>query len=255
MKKLRNLRNLLLIICFISVVCVIITLGWVNHVDFERSVINAELRELEIIAKSASHDIENRVLEIKQEPLYIEKLVRHINQEASFTTFVLDNKHIIVSDPIKAHIGRNIFQIGSEALSPQELFNLKVFLEKIDANISGTAQLMFPARDRGEKKEMKLFAFSRVHRPEGFYSVVVTERLSALINPIHRNLRDIFVLFGLFFFLLLILGYLFYRNQKRKFQLEITSRALEIINKQLHCEIEDYRCIEKKLKNNPRGAK
>jgi len=168
---------------------------------------------------------------------------------------VLDNKHIIVSDPIKAHIGRNIFQIGSEALSPQELFNLKVFLEKIDANISGTAQLMFPARDRGEKKEMKLFAFSRVHRPEGFYSVVVTERLSALINPIHRNLRDIFVLFGLFFFLLLILGYLFYRNQKRKFQLEITSRALEIINKQLHCEIEDYRCIEKKLKNNPRGAK
>ncbi|MDD4899052.1 MAG: hypothetical protein PHT31_02105 [Candidatus Omnitrophica bacterium] len=255
MRHIKKLKNLLQVVFISFALCAIVILGWVNHIDFERSVINAELRELEIIAKSASHDIENRVLEIRQEPLYIENLVQHINRETAFTTFVLDKKHIIVSDPVKAEIGKSFFKIGSAGLNPQELFALKFFLEKIDASISGTAVLVFPVREKTRKKEMKLFAFSRAHRPDGFYSVVVTESLAALVNPIHRNLRDIFVLIGLFFFLLLVLGYVFYRNQRHKFQLEITSRALEIINKQLHCEIEDYRCIERNLKNHRRGVK
>ncbi len=231
---------------------IILTLGWVNHRDFERSVINAELRELLIIAKSASHDIESRILGIKQEPQYIDKLIQHINDEEKFTTFVIDNRHIILSDPVKGHVGKNILEVGKEVLNAQELSQLNAFMEKLDSNSSGTAILLFPTKEKKPKKEMKLFAFAHLQGENGIYSVVVTERLSALTGPLHKNLRDILVPIGLFFLVFFTFGYVFYRTQKKKFQMEITSRALEIINKQLHCEIEDYKRVEKSLKNRRR---
>ena len=111
-KHITKFRNISLFTSVILLVGIIIILGWLNHRDFERSVINAELRELLIIAKSASHDIENRILGIKQEPQYIDKLIQHINDEELFTTFVMDNRHIILNDPVKRHIGKNILEVG-----------------------------------------------------------------------------------------------------------------------------------------------
>ncbi|PIP19644.1 MAG: hypothetical protein COX41_01770 [Candidatus Omnitrophica bacterium CG23_combo_of_CG06-09_8_20_14_all_41_10] len=249
-----NARYILLFISAILLVGVILMLGWVNHRDFKRSVINAELRELLVIAKSASHDIESGVVGIKQEPQRIDKLIQHINNEEKFTTFVMDNKHIILSDPVKSHVGKNILEVGKEVLNAQELAMLNTFVEKFDSSSSGTAVLFFPSRDQSPKKEMKLFSFAHLQGQNGLYSVVVTERLSSLIGPLHRNLRDVLVLVGLFFLIFLASGYIFYRNQKKRIQMETTSRALEIINKQLHCEIEDYRCIERSLKNNKRKS-
>ncbi|MGA2774909.1 MAG: hypothetical protein ABSE81_02460 [Candidatus Omnitrophota bacterium] len=244
-----SFRNALLFTLAVLFVGSILTLGWINHFDFERSVINAELRELLIIAKSASHDIESRVLGIKQEPGYIDKLIQHINDQERFTTFVMDNNHTILSDPVKRHVGKNILEVGKEVLNAKELSQLNAFMKKLNSNSSGTAILLFPTKDDKPKKEMKLFAFAHLQGQNGLYSVVVTERLSALTVPLHRNLRNLLVLIGLFFLVFLVFGYIFYRIQKKRIQMETTSRALEIINKQLHCEIEDYRCIEKNLKN------
>jgi len=99
---------------------------------------------------------------------------------------------------------------------------------------------------------MKLFAFARLNNGKnGSYFVVVTERLSALIGPLHRNLRDVLVLMGLLFIVFLDLGHIFYHAQKKRIQMETASRALEIINRQLHCEINDYKCIERNLKGKP----
>jgi len=249
-KRIAKFRSFLLFISAILLSGIILALGWINHFDFERSVINAELRELLVIAKSASHDIENRFIEIKQEPQYIDKLIQHINDEERFTTFIMDNKHIILSDPVKKHVGKDILEVGKEVLNTRELYMLNAFIEKLDSGGSGTAILLFPTKDEKPKKEMKLFAFAHFQGKNGLYSVVVTERISALTGPLHRNLRDVLVLLGLLFIVFLALGYIFYRIQKERIQTETTSRALEIINKQLHCEIEDYRCIERNLKDN-----
>lgn len=244
-----------MIISAILLPAIIIFLGWINHRDFDRSVINAELRELLIIAKSASYDIESRNLKIKQEPQYIDKLTQRINAEESFDTFVMNDKHIILNDPVKSRIGKNIIEVGKEVLDTQGLSELNDFVAKLDANLSGTAVLLFPTKDEQPKAETKLFAFSRSQGKNGIYFVVVTERLDALTGPMHRNLRDILVLVGLFFIVLLAFGFVFYRIQGKRIQMETASRALEIINKQLHCEIDDYRCIEKKLKNRSLGNK
>jgi hypothetical protein len=162
----------------------------------------------------------------------------------------MDDKHIILSDPVKRHIGKDIFEVGKEVLNSQELSDLNAFVEKLDSSSSGTAVLSFPTKDDKPKKEMKLFAFAHLNDGKnGLYSVIVTERLSALTGPLHRNLRDTLVLMGLFFLVFLAFGYIFYLTQKKKFQMEVTSKALEIINKQLRCDIDDYKCIEKSLKN------
>lgn len=251
-KHITKLRNILLFTLAILLAGVILILGWVNHRDFERSVINAELRELLIIAKSAGHDIGSGIIGIKQEPEYIDKLIQHVNDEEKFATFVMNNQHIILSDPVKRHVGKNIIEVGKEVLSAEELSQLNVFIEKLDSNSYGTGMLFFPTKDEKPKKEMKLFAFVHFQGKNGLYSVVVTERLSALIGPLHRNLRDVLVLMGIFLLVFIVFGYIFYRNQKKIIQTETTSRALEIINKQLHCEIKDYKCIEKSLKNRRR---
>jgi hypothetical protein len=242
-------RNIWLFSLLIPLIAIILTLGWINHHDFERSVISSELHELLIIAKSASHDIEAGILAIKQEPPYIDRLIQHINDEETFTTFVMNNKHIILSDPVKRHVGKDILEVGKEVLNEQELSKLNAFMERLDSNDSGTATLLFPTKDDLPKKEMKLFAFAHLQGKNGLYSVIVTERLSALTGPLYSNLRDVLVLIGLFFLIFLVFGYIFYRIQKKKFQMEITSRALEIINKELHCEIDDYKSVDKRLRN------
>jgi hypothetical protein len=248
-KQIVRFRNILLFTSAILLSGVILILGWVNHRDFERSIINAESRELLIIAKSASHDIESRTLGIKQEPQYIDNLIQHINAEETFATFVMDNKHIILSDPVKRDVGKDILEVGKEALNARELSQLNAFVAKLDSSSSGTAILFFPTKDDKPKKEMKLFAFARLQGQNGLYSIVVTERLSALTGPIRRNLRDSLVLMGLFFLVFSIFGYIYYLTQKKKFQMEVSSKALEIINKQLHSHIDNYKRIEKDLKD------
>ena len=123
MKKIFNqiikFRFIVLVILAVLLAGFILTLGWINHLDFERSVINAELRELLVIAKSVGHDIENKTLGIKQEPQYIDKLIQHINDEEKFTTFVMDNKHIILSDPVKMHVGKNILKLAKRCWIPK----------------------------------------------------------------------------------------------------------------------------------------
>jgi len=248
-KQVIRFKNIILFVLAVLLTGSILALGWINHFDFERSVINAESRELLIIAKSASHDIENGSLRIKQEPQYIDKLIQHINNEEIFTTFVMDNNHIIVSDPVKRHIGKDILEVGKEVLDVKELSKLKTFLEKMDLNTSGTALLFFPSKDEKPKKELKLLAFARFQGQNGLYAVIVTERLSAFTRPLHRNLRDTLVFMGLFFLVFFTFVYSYYLSQKKKFQMEVESKALEIINKQLRCDIDGYKSIEKSLKN------
>jgi len=223
-------------------------LGWINHFDFERSIINAEARELLVVTKSASHDIENNILRIKQEPQFVDKLMQDINDPDKFSTFIIDNNHIILSDQSKRNVGKNILDVGKEVLNTQELSKLNDFIRKLDSESSGTAILEFPTRDEKPKKETKLFAFVHFQGRNGINSLVVTERLSALTRPLRRNLRDTLLFVALFVLILIASGYIFYRIQKKRFQEEVTNRALEIINKQLRCDLDDYKCIEKRLK-------
>jgi hypothetical protein len=246
--NLARFRNTLLYVSAVLLVSIIFVTGWLNHFDFERSIINAELRELLVIAKSASHDIENGALRIKQEPEYIDKLIQRINDEETFSTFVINDKHIILSDPVKRHIGKDILEVGKEALNVKELSELNAFVGKIDSHDSGTATLFFPTKDEKPKKELKLVAFAHSRGQDGLYAVIVTETLSALTSSLHRNARDTLVLMGLFFLVLLAFGYMYYRTQKKRFEMEVASRALEIINKQLRCDINDYKCVEKSPK-------
>lgn len=248
-KRIANFRHILLLTLTILLLGIILILGWINHFDFKRSVINAELRELMILSKSTSRDIENRIFGIKQEPEQIAKLVEHINNEEMLYSFVTDHKHLILSHPIKRFIGRDIFEVSKEILNTQELSQLSAFVKRIDTQDSGAAVLYFPSNEEKSRKVVTLLAFSQVHSHDILYSLVIAERLDALTKPMHRNLRDTLVLMGLFFLVLLAFGYIFYHLHKKRIQMEVTTRALEIINKQLHCEIEDYKIIEKRLKN------
>jgi hypothetical protein len=192
----------------------IIWMGWVNHFDFESSIVNDEKRELLIFAKLISHGIDNAALEAKHDPYYIENLLSSINEKDGFTIFVVDNSRKIVIDKSKKYLGKSIADFEKEG------------------------------------KEPKLTAFAKLDGKDGLYGVMVVEKMSALTKPLRRNLRDILILMGLFFSVFALFGYIFYRIRRKESRMEIKRKTLEIINRQLHCAIDDYKCIEKKLSEN-----
>ncbi|MFA5275385.1 MAG: hypothetical protein WC417_00620 [Candidatus Omnitrophota bacterium] len=248
-KNFSKFKYILLFILAILLTGAILVLGWINHADFERSVINAELRELQVIAKSAGEGIKSSTYSIKQEPGEIAKLVEHINNEETLFSFIMDDKHIILSHPVKSFIGRNILEVSEKVLDSGELSRLAAFVKETDKADSGTAVLYFPSDKEKENKAMTLFAFSRLINRGSLYSIVVGERLAALTTALHRHLKYTLLLVGLFFLVFFTLGCIFYYIQKRRINTEVTARALEIINKQLHCQIDDYKRLEKKLRD------
>jgi hypothetical protein len=246
-KHIAQFRYVFLFASAVLLVSIILALGWINHFDFKRSVINAELKELMIIAKSTSRDIENRDFGIKQEPEQIAKLVEHINNEEMLYSSVMDHKYLILSHPVKRFIGKDIFEVSREVLNARELSRLNAFLKSIETQDCGAAVLYFPSNEEKKGKTQTLLAFSRIRSHNTLYLLIIAERLDALTKPMHRNLLDTLVLMGLSLLLLSTFGTIFYRIQKKKIRMEVATIALEIINKQLHCEIEDYKSIEKKL--------
>jgi hypothetical protein len=242
-------KYILLFTSAVFLLGIIVALGCVNHFDFKRSVISAELRELLILAKSTSRDIENRIFGIKQEPEQIAKLVQHINDEEMLYSFIMNKNHIMLTHPNKGYIGKDIFDVSKGILNDQELSELRQFVQRMETRDSGTAVLYFPSNEDESKKTVTLFSYSVMHSQDIIYYLVIAERLDALTKPMHKNVRDTFVLMGLFFLVFLTVTYVYYRLQKKRIEMEITTRSLEIINKQLHCEIDDYKCIEKRLKN------
>jgi len=76
---------------------------------------------------------------------------------------------------------------------------------------------------------------------------------AAIVNPINKNARDnlIFVCFVLI--VLGAAGTVLYRIEKRNAELSISKTVADLINKQLHLEIDKRREIERKLKDCMRG--
>ena len=243
-----SLKYSLLIFLAVLFAAGILYLGWLNHLDFEHSVVKAELRELQILAKSAAQGIQNSIYSIHEEPEGIAKLVEHINQEEALFSFILDEKHTILSHPNKNFIGKNIIDVSSALLDKNGFARLSAFLEQLDTKDSGTAIMAFAPEKAGGKTDT-LLAFSQLINKGKRYDVVVAESLAVFTVEMHRHLIYTILLVALSLIILSLSAFIFYRIQKKRLQMEVSARALEIINKQLHCQIDDYRQFEGSLKH------
>jgi len=87
------------------------------------------------------------------------------------------------------------------------------------------------------------------------WSVKVTMDYAAIVDPINKNARDNLVFVCFVLIVLGAAGAVLYRIEKRNAELSISKTVTDLINKQLHLEIDKRREIEKKLKDCMRGKR
>jgi uncharacterized membrane protein len=172
----------------------------------------------------------------------INNLINHINQSEKSYILVIDNKSNIISYPYSNYIGRNIaFDNFVYSTKRGEIFGKMVNKE----SGSGVYDL-FLARDPG-KPVKTLVAYVPIVLHNGYWSIAVGEEYSAIAGPVNRNAAESIMLVIFMFLVFIVSGFILYRSNKEKVKAEISSRAVEIINKQLHLEIDERKRVERLL--------
>jgi len=185
----------------------------------------------------------------------INELVGHINSEHNVSALVIDDEAVILSSSNRANIGKNVFTLLGENPSHPEMIKMKKIIGEMSRGSSGVAVIGYlPAQTSAKRKKM-LISFMPIRIGSENWSIAVAMDYNAIINPINRNARDNLIFAGFVFVILGAAGIIFYRIEKKNTELSISETCLDLINKQLHLEIEKRKDIEKKLNECIRGGK
>ncbi len=142
----------------------------------------------------------------------INNLIGHINREDGVSAAVIDDEDNVLSSSEAKNIGMK----GAGLVSRMELTML---VSRVPMKIG----------------------------PEN-WSIAVAMDYGSITGPINRNARDNLVFVAFILIIFLASGVIFYRYEKKNAELSISKTCLDLINKQLHIEIETRKDIEKNLK-------
>ncbi len=159
----------------------------------------------------------------------INSLIGHINQDKIYA-LLLDGNNIILSYPDAGYIGLDVNGISGESVFNRSEF--RNVLKKVNS---------------GEQGAEGLFAFVPIRFGSNAWSIIVAADYGLIAGPVNKNAKDNLITVGFVFLVFVFAGIMLYRIQKKRAQLSISARALDIINKQLHLEIDERKRLEEEL--------
>jgi len=159
----------------------------------------------------------------------INELVAHINQD-KIRALLIDGNNRILSYPDAKYIGSGLNSIAGDGFFNQSIF--KDVLQKASSDAQGTEGL---------------FAFSPIHFGSNSWLLIVAADYSLIAGPMNKNSRNNLLMVGFVLLVFIFAGVILYRIQQKRAQLAISARALDIINKQLHLEIDERKRLEEEL--------
>ncbi|MDD5246741.1 MAG: cache domain-containing protein [Candidatus Omnitrophica bacterium] len=179
----------------------------------------------------------------------VNDLLMHINKGKHVYSFLIDRKCSFISYPNKNYIGQNVAVILSQTSSDYNKTEFRHIISNMSKGNKGTAILDFLAQDDSTKTVKTIMVFAPIRFGTELWSIAVAMDYDAISHPINRNMRDniFFMLFVLMVFV--FLGYIYFREQRRRSELSVSARALGIINKQLHLEIDERKRIQRSLQD------
>jgi len=213
-------------------------LAWLNHNDFEKTIIRQAQNQLLVTALSEAQSIEKYAESGPVSTAGINALVKHINDLEKAYAFIVDSDAKIIDYPYAGYTGKNILTLVKDKISGPEQSKLNAVMQKIRNREEGTAILDFLTEDTNPRVAKALIAFSPLRIGSNRCSIIVAMEYGAIENIIHKNARDnlISVLFVCAAFI--IFGFILYRIRREKDLLLIRETVSNIINKQLRSEIE-----------------
>ena len=214
-------------------------LAWLNHNDFEKAIVSQARQQLLITAISEAQSIEEHV---SNPDMFISRsgeLLKHINDVEKVYVFILDDNSKIICWPNADFVGKNILELAKGKIPEPERLKLDSAMRRIRNGGQGTETLGFFSEGRDPKIVKTLIAFTPAGIGENRYSVIVAMEYSVIAGPLNKNARDNLLFAGFIVLILIISGIIFYRIRRSKARLAISEATSNIINKQLHLEIEE----------------
>jgi len=185
----------------------------------------------------------------------INKLIEHINGEQNVYAVVIDDDANILSSSNKENIGKNALALLGENPPRPEIRKMEEIIKGMNGGRSGIAAIRYLPGQTGRKSAEMLVSFTPIRIGSEIWSIAVAMDYSAIIGPINRNARDNLAFVAFILLVLMIAGAVFYRSEKKNTELSVSKTCLDLINKQLHLEIEKRKEIEKRLTESIRNRR
>lgn len=174
----------------------------------------------------------------------INNLITHINQEGSRRTLIIDERGALIGYPDNGYIGKDITAILGDPFFGYSMDQVNLLAGKMQGEEEGTDNI-----------GNTLIAYCPIHIGNGSWSIAVAMEQKLIAGPINKNIRDNLLFMGFMFLVLFCVGIIFYRTQKKKNELLVSTATLDIINKQLHLEIRERKEIQQELQEYLHGRK
>ncbi|MCX6340607.1 MAG: cache domain-containing protein [Candidatus Aureabacteria bacterium] len=185
----------------------------------------------------------------------IHNLCRHINLGESIYAFVLDGSGMFMSYPDDSLLGKDMATAMHEKFPGLDMAMLKREVRFMEKRSEGMGIAPLPSDGIGPSITSALIAFAPIRIGANVWSMAVAMDYGAISGPIHKNIRDNLLFVGFVFLIIGVLGAALHRVSRRRIELVTSTKALHIINRQLHLEIDERRKIEKALHDSLRKGR
>ncbi|RJP19589.1 MAG: response regulator [Candidatus Abyssobacteria bacterium SURF_5] len=167
---------------------------------------------------------------------------------AADSTWIIDTQGIVISHSNTDHIGKNIIDIESGNFEKSDGKDFQDLVQKMINGEEGFGTYYAVGAGGKPEKVRKAVAFLPIRLHDQPWSLAMTTDYEQIAAPVRKNTRNNFLVASLLMLIGAVAGLIFYRNQKRKAELEVIARSAEelrISNLKLIHEIEQRNQAEK----------
>jgi PAS domain S-box-containing protein len=156
--------------------------------------------------------------------------------------WVIDQKGLILSHSNPEFIGRSILEAGQDTSSDVDWSEFEDIVRRMMNGEEGHGVYRSAARAEARTGVVKkAVTFLPINLGDQMWSIAITMDYEEIADPIRRNTRSNFLVATLMMAIFGAIGAIYYRNQKRKAELEAIARSAEelrITNENLKFEIQ-----------------
>jgi len=234
---------------YIALIVTLIIIGyfaWSSHNRFEKAMINQAKKQLLITALSEAQSIGNSINDAAIPVTRINDLVKHINDLERAFAFIVREDGLIVDYPYAAYVGKNILAETKDKISSSDWLELNRIILKIHSKEEGTGALDFFSEAERPKIVRTLLAFAPLNIGVERYSVFVAMEYDVVAELINKSAIENLIFLAAMILALFAFGLIFYRIHREKDKLALSELTLNIINRQLHSEIDERKNMHNK---------
>ncbi|MFA5114802.1 MAG: cache domain-containing protein [Candidatus Omnitrophota bacterium] len=177
----------------------------------------------------------------------IDRLLEHLNQAEERRAFMIDNEKTLLSYRDRSYLGKSVRVIINDIPGEEERRRSEHIIERMLAGEEGTDMLYLSPGGKTAGVKRILIAFAPVNIGSHTWSIALMMDYRLISGPINRNALNNLIFSGSILLILVILGVSLYRVRKKQDESALSQAALNIINRQLHLEIDERRKIEEEL--------